>query len=396
MCGRYAQALRPSQVRRQLQEENMIINEAPEDNSPDAPNTTHNFAPTNQGLVCRANSAHFVRQESSDDNGTAPELKTRQHYKLQTMKWGLIPSWTKHPPDYKFTMRTINCRSDSLAGSSGMWTSIKTHKRCIVIAQGFFEWLNRGTDKVPHYVKRKDGKLLCMAGLWDCTRYEAVGSPLPHSREELYTYTIVTTNSNPQLRFLHDRMPVILDPGSDALQMWLDLSKTVWEDDLQNILRPFNGKLEVYPVTREVGKVGKDSPMFVVPVNSWENKSNIANFFQVSSMKKEGSPTTTSKLSTEESSLKAAKTEPSQDPGPPMDSTKTANTVSHKRFAPNEPPRSPLPPSKKCKTSIQHSSSNQQTVSATQSSKLREKQTGLSKAGANKGHAKITSFFGKS
>ncbi|KAL1902086.1 hypothetical protein Cpir12675_000193 [Ceratocystis pirilliformis] len=291
-------------------------------------------------------------------------------------------------------MRTINCRSDSLAKSSGMWTSIKTHKRCIVIAQGFFEWLNTGTDKVPHHVKRKDGKLLCMAGLWDCTRYEAAGSPLPHSRKELYTYTVVTTNSNPQLRFLHDRMPVILDPGSDALRMWLDLSKTVWEDDLQNILCPFNGKLEVYPVTREVGKVGKDSPTFVVPVNSWENKINIANFFQASSMK-EGSPATTSKLYTEESSLKAAKAEPSQDSGSLMDSTKTANTVSHKRFAPNEPSRSPLPPSKKYKTSIQHSSSNRQTVSATKSTKHREKQIGLSKAGANKGHAKITSFFGK-
>lgn len=94
-----------------------------------------------------------------------------------------------------------------------------------------------------------------------------------------YTYTIITTSSNKQLNFLHDRMPVILDPASAQLRTWLDPSRHEWTKDLQDVLRPFEGELEVYPVSKEVGKVGNNSPSFIVPVASRENKSNIANFF---------------------------------------------------------------------------------------------------------------------
>ena len=71
-------------------------------------------------------------------------------------------------------MKTINCRDDSLATSGGMWNTMKHKKRCIVVAQGFYEWLkkNGGKDKVPHYVKRQDGQLMCFAGLWDCANFE--------------------------------------------------------------------------------------------------------------------------------------------------------------------------------------------------------------------------------
>lgn len=91
------------------------------------------------------------------------------------MRWGLIPFWTKRKPDYGSLMRTINCRDDSLIEDRGMWTSMKRKKRCIVICQGFYEWLKKGPggkEKVPHFVKRKDGELMCFAGLWDCVRYE--------------------------------------------------------------------------------------------------------------------------------------------------------------------------------------------------------------------------------
>lgn len=99
------------------------------------------------------------------------------------------------------------------------------------------------------------------------------------SDEKLYTYTIITTDPNKQLKFLHDRMPVILENGSEAIKTWLDPKRTEWSKDLQELLKPFEGELECYPVSKDVGKVGNNSPSFVVPIDSAENKHNIANFF---------------------------------------------------------------------------------------------------------------------
>jgi hypothetical protein len=99
------------------------------------------------------------------------------------------------------------------------------------------------------------------------------------SEEKTYTYTIITTDSNKQLKFLHDRMPVILESGSDDLKKWLDPFRHEWSRELQSLLKPFDGELEVYPVSKEVGKVGNNSPSFIIPIDSKENKSNIANFF---------------------------------------------------------------------------------------------------------------------
>lgn len=72
-------------------------------------------------------------------------------------------------------MRTINCRDDSLIEDRGMWTSMKRRKRCVVVCQGFYEWLKKGPggkEKIPHYIKRKDGDLMYFAGLWDCVKFE--------------------------------------------------------------------------------------------------------------------------------------------------------------------------------------------------------------------------------
>jgi hypothetical protein len=151
---------------------------------------------------------------------------------------------------------------------------MKHKKRCVVIAQGFFEWLkkNGGKEKTPYFIKRKDGKLMCLAGLWDCVQYEG-------SDEKLYTYTIITTDPNKQMNFLHDRMPVILENGSGDLRTWLDPKRYTWSKELQSLLKPYQGELEIYPVSKDVGKVGNNSPAFIVPISSSENKNNIANFF---------------------------------------------------------------------------------------------------------------------
>lgn len=74
-------------------------------------------------------------------------------------------------------------------------------------------------------------------------------------------------------------MPVILEPNSEAMRTWLDPRRTTWTKELQSILKPYEGELECYPVAKEVGKVGNDSPEFIIPVSSKENKGNIANFF---------------------------------------------------------------------------------------------------------------------
>lgn len=91
----------------------------------------------------------------------------------------MVPFWTKRNPDYGSVMKTINARDDSLAANGGMWNTMKKGKRCVVVAQGFYEWLkkNGGKEKIPHYTKRKDEQLMCFAGLWDCVQFEGRVAP---------------------------------------------------------------------------------------------------------------------------------------------------------------------------------------------------------------------------
>ena len=115
-----------------------------------------------------------------------------------------------------------------------------------------------------------------------CGSFQTPGilrSQFQGSEDKNYTYTIITTDSNKQLSFLHDRMPVILENGSDQIRDWLDPNRSEWTKELQSLLKPYDGELECYPVNKDVGRVGNNSPMFIVPVASTENKNNIANFF---------------------------------------------------------------------------------------------------------------------
>lgn len=165
----------------------MQVDDAPEDEDI---RETYNFAPGNFGAVYRADvpDKGYGHHEEPDDGESnehevskggqaakSQEGNENTRYKIQSMKWGLIPFWTKRSPDYGSMMRTINCRDDSLIEDRGMWTTMKRKKRCVVICQGFYEWLKKGPggkEKVPHFVKRKDGDLMCFAGLWDSVQYE--------------------------------------------------------------------------------------------------------------------------------------------------------------------------------------------------------------------------------
>ena len=225
---------------------------------------------------------------------------------------GLIPSWRKHAPDYATLAKAINCRDDSLCEDHSMWSAIKHRKRCIVPAEGFYEWLNKGSQKVPHYTKRADGQLMFFAGLWDCVHFDSSAPPPPQQQQQqsqaVYTYTIITTSSTTQLRFLHDRMPVILEP--DQIKTWLDPSTTRWTAALQQLLKPFSGPLTVYPVTHEVGKVGNNSPSFVVPVA--ERKDGIKSAFgrqKGVAIASSSGPATTTTTTTEETEERKVKVE---------------------------------------------------------------------------------------
>lgn len=168
----------------------MPVDEVPDD---DEVRETFNFAPGNFGAVYRAEvperhpsgpgeeigdeqrSEQSETHDKSDRNVDQAADKARPKYKIQSMKWGLIPFWTKRQPDYGSMMRTINCRDDSLIEDRGLWTNMKRHKRCIVVCQGFYEWQKKGPggkEKIPHFIRRKDGDLMCFAGLWDCVSYE--------------------------------------------------------------------------------------------------------------------------------------------------------------------------------------------------------------------------------
>jgi hypothetical protein len=291
---------------------------------------------------------------------------------------------------------------------------MKQKKRCIVIAQGFYEWLkkNGGKEKIPHFIRRKDGKLMCMAGLWDCVQYEG-------SDEKLYTYTIITTDSNKQLNFLHDRMPVILENGSEDLRTWLDPKRYTWSKELQSLLKPYQGELEIYPVSKDVGKVGNNSPTFIVPISSSENRNNIANFFTnpKSTKAKEVSATTTTKQEEVKSEDDPDRTQVKQDPD---EDHKTINhsgtednvllpvakeakpSIGVKRTHIDDVPDEDKSPSKatkrsnpspekaKAKSPVKKTARKPRNADSNSTSPAK-----ATAAGKDKGTQKITSFFGK-
>jgi putative SOS response-associated peptidase YedK len=321
-------------------------------------------------------------------------------------------------------MKTINCRDDSLIENKGMWTTMKQKKRCIVLAQGFYEWLKKGKDKIPHFVKRKDGKLMCFAGLWDCVQYEGLAPAVSlmnladcwsaGSDEKHYTYTVITTDSNKQLKFLHDRMPVILENGSEELRTWLDPNRSTWSKELQSLLKPFQGELEVYPVSKEVGKVGNNSPNFIIPVASSKNKSNIANFFAKGASKDTSKPGATAKISKiDESKSENAQKETKEAPIKAEDEDR--KTVDHSGSEDN----APLPvPKEEAKQGIKRelddvpveeslkktaktsatpfkASSPPKPARKTRSATSNNTASPSKASGKVKGSQKITNFFGK-
>jgi putative SOS response-associated peptidase YedK len=164
----------------------------------------------------------------------------------------LIPSWAK---DAKVGDRMINARAESLADKPAYERAFRRH-RCLVPAEGFYEWQRRGSRKQPMFIHRRDGEPMAFAGLWAAWR-DANDS----DGKWLRSCAIVTTNANEALAPLHDRMPVVLEESD--WDRWLDpASGDV--DALAHLLRPASDDLLVaYPVGIGVNSADNDGPELV-------------------------------------------------------------------------------------------------------------------------------------
>jgi putative SOS response-associated peptidase YedK len=172
----------------------------------------------------------------------------------QFFVWGLIPMWAKDP---SIGTRLINARAETLAEKPSFRGSLK-HKRCLILADGFYEWKASptGKTKTPYFIHMKDRKPFVFAGLWD-----SWSNP---DGSHIKSCTIITTEPNDLMRLIHNRMPVILHPRDYA--KWLDPSARTPEG-LNPLLKPYPAEhMNAYPVSTLVNKPGNDIPELVVPV----------------------------------------------------------------------------------------------------------------------------------
>jgi len=173
---------------------------------------------------------------------------------LSLMRWGLLPFFARHINE---GARMINARSESVATKPAFRRAFES-QRCIVPADGFFEWKKQGSDKQPFLIRLRSAEPFAFAGLWD--RWTN-----PEDDGVIESFTILTTTPNALMEPVHDRMPVILP--EETIDAWLSDSASA--DDLQDLLRPFDPtRMEAFPVARSVGNVRNDTPDCLAPIDS--------------------------------------------------------------------------------------------------------------------------------
>ena len=173
---------------------------------------------------------------------------------LKIMRWGLVPSWA---PDRSIASRMINARAESITDKPSFRRLVES-RRCLIPADGFYEWRHEGSGKVPVWFHLKKKEPFAFAGLWDVWR-DGEG-------EILHSFTIITTLPNALLRRIHKRMPVIFD----ALQarQWLDPRLSTRDADIAAVLAPFPSELmESYDVSPLVNKPEFDSANCIIPIS---------------------------------------------------------------------------------------------------------------------------------
>jgi putative SOS response-associated peptidase YedK len=202
----------------------------------------YNIAPTQPVAVIRQNPKEPVRE-------------------LSMMRWGLIPSWSK---DSSVAASMINARSETAATKSAFRESLKS-RRCLIPADGFYEWARAGKAKQPYCFEINEGELFAFAGIWDRWR--------DPSGNWVKTCSILTTTPNAVTAAVHDRMPVILE--SDNNELWLDPGMR----DVRaasDLLKPYDARLmRCFPVSTRINHVANDDVDCCAPVELAQIQSRL-------------------------------------------------------------------------------------------------------------------------
>lgn len=161
---------------------------------------------------------------------------------VSPMRWGLVPHWSRDP---KVGYKMINARAETIKQRPAYRDSFKS-RRCLVPADGFYEWTTRDGKKQPLRIVLPERQVFALAGIWD--RW------VTPEGTEMFTFSIVTTEANAFLQNIHDRMPVIFTE-EQQYSKWLQPQFPAME-----ILRPYNGAMETYRVSPLVNSPRVDTP----------------------------------------------------------------------------------------------------------------------------------------
>lgn len=169
----------------------------------------------------------------------------------RTARWGLIPGWAK---DDSIGAKMINARSETVADKPAFRTAF-ARRRCLIPADGFYEWKTEEGGKQPYRITLDDGRPFAFAGLWEAWHD-------PRHKTRLESCSIITTAAAPAIAEIHHRMPVILEGA--AFEAWLHPEAR--RDSLLALLAPYAGALRAYKVSKSVNKVANDSLELLEPL----------------------------------------------------------------------------------------------------------------------------------
>lgn len=185
-------------------------------------------------------------------SNSVASIRNEKERHIEPLRWGLIPSWSKNE---SIGARMINARVETLAEKPSFKALLHKH-RCLILADGFYEWAESARGKQPYLIRLKSAELLTFAGLWSHWK-DSKG-------KEIRTCTIITCASNKLMERIHNRMPVILD--AEARDIWLD-PKTEDSTVLTGILKPFpDSEMEAYPVSKLVNSPENDNIECIKPL----------------------------------------------------------------------------------------------------------------------------------
>ncbi|MBW4630619.1 MAG: SOS response-associated peptidase [Iphinoe sp. HA4291-MV1] len=187
---------------------------------------------------------------------------------FRQLRWGLIPSWSKEAPN---GAKLINARAETVAEKPAFRSAFK-YRRCLIVADGFYEWQLQAEKKQPYYFRLQEGKPFGFAGLWEQWRSQSGRSaPSPVGAasvigedEEIASCTILTTEANELVQPVHERMPVILQ--EQDYDVWLN-PEVQTSEVLQQLLHPYPSEaMTAYPVSKVVNSAKHNTPDCIKPL----------------------------------------------------------------------------------------------------------------------------------